>query len=284
MSNYLESNQLSQESVAEKPRLYEGDPLAVFNPLSDYRAEIIRHDDIRIIDALKLEINTMRLLGDPTVKADIEESYSDSGFIVVYEKEVLAGAVRYILPCTTGSNKTFRDVAQSTGKDVAYVEDLFVQQSGNYGYFVTKRAIGAESTIDASSLSPDLSNIKLVKRRTDALLATCRIVGQTLFEAGIRTHTTGNLHELFLKHGKKIGYPFTELVDKNGEVVTSFIGRAANFYPVHSSLEHYSKLMNEASNPHLAAVRDQYNKISNAEKNNIALAMVKAIFKTSSNN
>jgi hypothetical protein len=267
-------------TIAELPQSIHGqfDPVE-FEPLPGYIAEIIPKSDERVMAALQMESDVMSMLGDPGVKKDIQETYDDSGFIVLRSEgsdSVLTGAIRYMLP-KQAQNKTFIDVAHDTGRPVDEIERLFLDQSSTVGKHAVRACTNLGEIIDASALSPELSNPAMIERYSDALLAACRMVGTVLLEEGVSTHVTGNLHGIFIGHAKRIGYPFQQLKDEAGELITSFRGNKTDFLPVFTSLELYQTLMNSAKpNTHLSKVRKAYENLTMPDKKTIAAAMVAA--------
>lgn len=263
-------------TIEQSPQLYDRqfDPVA-FEPLPGYVAEIIPKTDKRIGDALQMESDVMNMLGDNGVKKDIQETFGASGFIVLHSEsdETLTGAIRYMLPIL-GTNKTFLDIASDTKRPVGEVEELFKEQSTKVGKHVVAGCTSLSQIIDASALSPELSNPKMIEEYSDVLLAACRIVGTVLFDESASTHVTGNLHGIFINHARKIGYPFEQLTDETGEVITSFRGNRTDFLPVFTSLELYKDLMlNAKPNSHLSKVRSAYENITASDRKSIAAAM-----------
>ncbi len=266
-------------SVIERTKEIQSDHFdsVKYEPIPGFEAEIVPNTDSRIVDALGFESDVMRMLGDEGVKDDIAETFERSGIIlineVVGEKRVLAGAIRYMLP-DQGTNKTFNDVAKDTNRPVEEIEALFIDQSAKCGRYVTPMCTDLGAVIDASALSPSLSNPERLESYSDALLAACRIVGNALFEEGLTTHVTGNLHGVFIGYGRKLGYPFQQLLSEDGGEITSFRGNRSDFFPVHTSLELYEKLMRTARiGSHLSLVRSCYDNLTTEDRHSIATAM-----------
>lgn len=245
----------------------------IFEPYPGFTAEIVSKSDTQVAEALMLESDVMKMLGDDGVKEDIANTFDDSGFIVIKNEGVVSGAIRFMLP-EKGKNKTFIDVAADTGRELTDVENLFLAQSERIGGVSVSPCVDLGALIDASALSPVLTDPSKIARYSDALLAACRVVGTVLYDEGDSTHVTGNLHGIFISHAKRIGYEFERLKDENGELITSFRGNRTDFLPVFTSLELYKDLMmNARPNSHLGKVNTQYNNLSPSDRKAIAAAM-----------
>ena len=72
---------------------------------------------------------------------------------------------------------------------------------------------------------------------------------------------TGYMHDIFLRHACRIGYPFEPLVPAGhpANFKSSIVGK---FVPVIADLSAYERLLNEAADgSHLAAIRAQYSRV-----------------------
>jgi hypothetical protein len=192
--------------------------------------------DPRVRAAVRLERDTMRMLGDSPeeIEGDLAETLDRSSFaLVTSPMDELLGAVRFMLGGADGV-KTLWDVERLAARpdhpDLARPGEL----------------------VDAMSLAPDFRTGRPPAELADLLLGACTCLGGALLHAGRARFVTAYLHDRFLRHAIRIGYPVTPFVAADHPASGAFV-------PVVTSLAELDRLV-RTSGPgtHLGDLRDEY--------------------------
>jgi hypothetical protein len=195
--------------------------------------------DHRLQEALELERATMQLLGDTAeqIERDLAETLDRSSFALAYAPSgAMVGAVRFMLGGADGV-KTMWEVER-------------------WGPLPPHPALARpEEVIDAMALSLALDTDRPLAELADVLLGAGRCLAGALFHIGRARTMSGYLHDRFLRHAARIGYPFTPIVPADHPAVDSFT-------PVVASLAEFDRLVH-ATRPgtHLAKIRPEYRRL-----------------------